>query len=82
MGYDLEGMKLEFDEARKVVHMTAIGPPQLLALKHDVDFYDLEAGTFASFKAADHSPGRRCAWCSARWWKMQAGPSKTVAQHR
>lgn len=55
VGYDLEGMKLEFDEARKVVHMTAIGPPQLLALEHDVDFYDLEAGTFASFKAADHS---------------------------
>lgn len=55
VGYDLEGMKLEFDEASRTVRLPGMDKPSLLSLEHDVDYYDLEEGTFTSFTAADHT---------------------------
>ncbi|MEZ4739831.1 MAG: DUF4230 domain-containing protein [Flavobacteriales bacterium] len=55
VGYDLEGMKLEFDEASRTVRLLGMDKPSLLSLEHDVDYYDLEEGTFTSFTAADHT---------------------------
>ena len=55
VGYDLDGMKLSFDEADRTVTLVAMGGPQLLSLEHDVDYYDLESGAFNAFTAADHT---------------------------
>jgi hypothetical protein len=55
VGYDLEGIGLEFDEATRTVRFTGMGAPKLLSLEHDVKYYDLEEGTFNSFTAADHT---------------------------
>ena len=55
VGYDLEGLKLDFNDAERTVRLVSMGKPQLLSLEHDVDYFDLEAGTFTSFTAADHS---------------------------
>jgi len=55
VGYDLEGMKLEFDEGSRTVRLQGMDKPTLLSLEHDVDYYDLEAGAFANFTAADHT---------------------------
>jgi len=55
VGYDLDGMKLSFDEATRTVTLVSMGRPQLLSLEHDVDYYDLEAGAFNTFTAADHT---------------------------
>lgn len=55
VGYDLEGMQLEFDEADRTVRLMGMDKPTLLSLEHDVDYYDLEEGTFTTFTAADHS---------------------------
>ncbi|MCI1751637.1 MAG: DUF4230 domain-containing protein [Flavobacteriales bacterium] len=55
VGYDLEGLKLDFNDADHTVSLVSMGKPQLLSLEHDVDYFDLEAGTFTSFTAADHS---------------------------
>lgn len=55
VGYDLEGMKLEFDEASHTVRLLGMDQPTLLSLEHDVDYYDLEEGSFTSFTAADHT---------------------------
>ncbi len=55
VGYDLEGMRLEFDEASRTVRLLGIDKPQLLSLEHDVDYYDLDEGSFTSFTAADHT---------------------------
>ncbi len=55
VGYDLEGLKLSFDDATRTVRLDMLDKPQLLGLEHDVDYFDLEAGTFTSFTAADHS---------------------------
>ncbi len=55
VGYDLEGMKLEFDEASHTVRLLGMDQPSLLSLEHDVDYYDLDEGSFTSFTAADHT---------------------------
>ncbi|MBL7962670.1 MAG: DUF4230 domain-containing protein [Flavobacteriales bacterium] len=55
VGYDLEGLHLEFDEHERVVRLLGMDRPKLLALEHDVDYYDLEEGAFNRFTAADHS---------------------------
>lgn len=55
VGYDLEGMGLRFDDATHTVSLEGMEKPQLLSLEHDVDYFDLEAGTFTDFTAADHS---------------------------
>ena len=55
VGYDLEGLKLTFEDATRTVRVDDMGEPRLLSLEHDVDYFDLEAGTFTDFTAADHS---------------------------
>lgn len=55
VGYDLEGLRLDFNDEDRTVNLVSMGRPQLLSLEHDVDYFDLEAGTFTSFTAADHS---------------------------
>jgi hypothetical protein len=55
VGYDLEGMGLEFDDATRTVRFTGMGKPKLLSLEHDVKYYDLEEGTFNAFSADDHT---------------------------
>lgn len=55
VGYDLEGMKLTFDDATRTARLEGLQQPQLLSLEHDVDYFDLEAGTFTDFTATDHS---------------------------
>ena len=55
VGYDLDGMGLDFDEASRTVRFTGMGEPTLLSLQHDVRYYDLDEGTFNAFSAADHT---------------------------
>ncbi|HQW41621.1 MAG: DUF4230 domain-containing protein [Flavobacteriales bacterium] len=53
VGYDLEGMHLEVDEATHTVHVNGLTKPTILSIDHEVDYYDLDAGTFNPFTAAD-----------------------------
>lgn len=53
VGYDLEGLHLEADEATHTVHVNGLTRPSILSIEHDVDYYDLDAGTFNPFTAAD-----------------------------
>jgi hypothetical protein len=53
VGYDLEGLGLVFDEATRTVRFFGMGQPELLSLEHDVDYYNMEEGTFNGFSAAD-----------------------------
>ena len=55
VGYDLDGMGLDFDEGSHTVRFTGMGEPALLSLQHDVRYYDLDEGTFNAFSAADHT---------------------------
>lgn len=55
VGYDLEGLDLRIDDATRTVTLAGMDRPKLLSLEHDVDYFDIEAGTFTSFSAADHT---------------------------
>ncbi len=55
VGYDLEGLNLNIDEDSRTVTLLGMDQPKLLSLEHDVDYFDIEAGTFTSFTAADHT---------------------------
>lgn len=55
VGYDLEGLDLRIDEKSRTVTLMGMSDPKLLSLEHDVDYFDMEAGTFASFTAQDHT---------------------------
>lgn len=53
VGYDLEGMDLQVDENAHTITLKGMNAPQVLSIEHDVDYYDVEAGTFNPFTAQD-----------------------------
>jgi hypothetical protein len=55
VGYDLEGMDLHVDDASKTITLRGMAAPQVLSMEHDVDYYDMDAGTFNPFTAQDHT---------------------------
>lgn len=55
VGYDLEGLDLAIDEENRTVTLRGMEKPKLLSLEHDVDYFDIEEGSFTAFTAADHT---------------------------
>ncbi len=55
VGYDLHGMGLDVDEATKTITFNGMSAPQVLSMEHDIDYYDMESGTFNPFTAQDHT---------------------------
>jgi hypothetical protein len=53
VGYDLDGMEFLVDEASHTIRLTGMAVPEVLSIEHDIDYYDLDAGTFNSFTAQD-----------------------------
>jgi hypothetical protein len=53
MGYDLERLDFSIDSESKQITITDPAAPQILALEHDVDYYDLTSGTFNRFSEQD-----------------------------
>ena len=53
MGYDLANLDFSIDSESKQISITDPATPQILALEHDVDYYDLTSGTFNRFSEAD-----------------------------
>lgn len=49
VGYDLNGMRVTTDEARRTITLEAPPEPMVLGVEHDVDWYDMEQGLFNSF---------------------------------
>lgn len=49
VGYDLSGSHLTIDEASHTVHLDLSDRPEILSLEHDVDYFDLDEGTFNHF---------------------------------
>lgn len=49
VGYDLESMKIEADDATKIITISKVPNPEILSIEHDVDYYDIQEGTFNSF---------------------------------
>lgn len=53
VGYDLERMSIRTDETTHTVYIDAAAEPQVLALEHDVDYFDLDEGLFNHFSEAE-----------------------------
>ena len=54
-GYDLNQLSIEaFPEEKKIV-VSKLSKPQILSIEHDLDYYDLTAGTFNAFTKDDYN---------------------------
>ena len=49
IGYDFEKASFRIDDATKTIYIDSIGPAELLAIDHDLDYYDIQEGTFNYF---------------------------------
>lgn len=54
-GYDLNNLHLEADPTNKVIRMNALGAPQILAIDHTLDYYDISQGLFSTFTPEDYT---------------------------
>jgi len=53
IGYDLEGLNLEVDEARKEIRIKNFPKAEVVSLEKDLDYYDFKQGLFNSFTKTD-----------------------------
>lgn len=53
VGYDMELLQLDIDEANQTVRISNLPTPELLSLDHDLEYYDLEDGIFNRFSPQD-----------------------------
>ena len=55
VGYDLSSMNLQSDAESKRIFLTWDPSPEILSVEHELDYYDLTAGTFNNFNEADYN---------------------------
>ncbi len=55
VGYDLEKIKIETRPEEKKIIISQLPEPTLISIDHEVDFYDLQQGTFNAFTAKDYT---------------------------
>ena len=60
-GFDFESNSISLDEAERKVFIMHPGPPSILSIDHDLEYYDIQQGAFNSFTEADHSRLQRSA---------------------
>lgn len=55
-GYDLGNMKIDMLPEQKLIRITNIPTdPQIIAIDHSIDYYDISEGSFNSFTEADYN---------------------------
>jgi hypothetical protein len=54
-GYDLEKMQVTADSLTRTIRVTMPGEPQIIAVDHTLDYYDISEGLFTSFSAEDYN---------------------------
>lgn len=55
VGYDLESVVFNSFPEQKIIQIKNLPQPEILAIDHDIDYYDLTEGTFNSFTEKDLS---------------------------
>ncbi len=53
VGYDLENVNITIDETNQRIIIDQLVDPSLLALDHELEYYDLKEGLFNTFSAQD-----------------------------
>lgn len=49
VGYDMNQLKITFDEPNKIVNISNLPEPQILSIDSDISYYDLDEGIFNAF---------------------------------
>jgi len=55
VGYDLSEVKMEPDEKSHTLVISGIPPAEIIAVEHDLDYYDLTEGLFNTFSTDDYN---------------------------
>ena len=55
IGYDLEAMTFDVDESNRTIRITGLPQPEIISIDHDLDYYDLQQGSFNSFSIEDYN---------------------------
>ena len=55
VGYDLGNMEVRTDALTKTVYLSNLPDPEIISIDHEVDFYDIQEGTFNYFTEADYT---------------------------
>lgn len=54
-GVDLGNMNIKVLPEKKTIQISGIPPAEILSIDHEVDYYDLQEGTFNNFTADDYT---------------------------
>ncbi len=52
-GFDLEEIEIDADPSQRIVYIRGFPEATILSIDHDLDYYDLQEGTFNSFSRED-----------------------------
>ncbi len=55
VGYKIDDFALEMDDLTKTITITDLGDPEILSIDHDLDYYDIDQGTFNYFSNEDYN---------------------------
>lgn len=53
VGYDMQKMTWEIDSVNKVIRISNMPKPEIIAIDHNVQYYDMKEGMFNTFKESD-----------------------------
>lgn len=59
VGYDFEKVNISIDSLTKTVTLNELPNAEILSIDHDIDYYDISEGTFASFTAEEYNTIQR-----------------------
>lgn len=55
IGYDIENFSMSMDDGSRTITLSDIGDPDILAIDHDLDYYDIDQATFNTFTNEDYN---------------------------
>jgi len=53
VGYDFERLNLRVDEAAKTIFLDSFPAPEVLSIDHELEYYDMDEGTFNRFSGEE-----------------------------
>ncbi len=55
VGYDFKNINITIDSLAKTVTLNEWPKPEILSIDHDIDYFDIKEGVFASFKPEEYT---------------------------
>lgn len=55
VGYDLEKINMEIDEASRTIFIAKFPEPDILSIEDNIEYYDITEGMFTSFSNSDYN---------------------------